>query len=477
MISKTRFAPSPTGLIHMGNARTALFSALLAKNLAGSFLLRIEDTDAERSQDEYTQALMRDLVWIDCRWDEGPEIGGEFGPYWQSERETIYQRYYDKLEATKFAYPCFCSEEQLAVTRKVQLSTGRPPRYPGTCRHLSAKDIETKIAAGEQAVLRFHVKDEEIIEFEDMVKGAQKYYGSDIGDFVIRRANGGASFMFTNAIDDSLMQVTHVLRGEDHLTNTPRQLLILRALNMPEPRYGHISLIVGADNSPLSKRHGSKSLRQLREDGWLPTALLNYMARLGHYYSDNHFMTFAELAEKFNLENLSKSPAKFDPQQMRHWQKEAIMQLSDTEFWQWMSDYQMADAPRYEAQLSEEEKLNFVRAIKSNVLFPSEAWEWFNIFFEKKLEYTEEAKQHFKQAGVEFFDIAIAATEKLNNDLKAIAEQVKTLTQKKGKDLFMPLRFALTGVDHGPDFVAISALLNRDAMILRLKHAREFAHV
>lgn len=457
----------------MGNARTALFSALLAKNLDGEFLLRIEDTDRERSKEEYTQALMRDLCWIDCKWQEGPDIGGTLGPYWQSERETLYDRYYKQLEEQGLAYPCFCSEEQLALTRKVQRAAGQAPRYPGTCRGLSKDEIQSKFDQGQEAVLRFHVSDDAEIEFDDIVKGKQTFKGADIGDFIIRRANGFPSFMFTNAIDDSMMQVTHVLRGEDHLTNTPRQLWILEALQMPAPQYGHISLIVGDDNSPLSKRHGSKSLQALREDGWLPDALINYMARLGHYYADNDFMSSTELAKKFTTENLSKSPAKFDPQQMRYWQKEAVLKLDNEGFWQWLSDYQIADAPRYDSQLSDDVKQQFAEAIKPNVLFPIDAWQWFDVFFNNKLTFNSDAVETIKAAGSEFFTVAIAAAETIGNDIKAIALQVKDLTSKKGKELFMPLRLALTAEPHGPDFVAISTLLDKTQIIERLQKAKE----
>jgi glutamyl-tRNA synthetase len=475
-IAKTRFAPSPTGLIHMGNARTALFSALLAHHLEGDFLLRIEDTDRERSKEEYTHALMRDLCWIDSKWQEGPDIGGELGPYWQSERQAIYDRYYKQLEAISLAYPCFCSEAQLALTRKVQRAAGQAPRYPGTCRGLSATEIQTKIEQGLQPVLRFHVSNDAIIEFEDLVKGKQVFKGHDIGDFIIRRANGFPSFMFTNAIDDSMMKVTHVLRGEDHLTNSPRQLLILRALEMTPPQYGHISLILGDDGSPLSKRHGSKSLQALREDGWLPEALMNYMARLGHYYPENDFMSFEELAQKFAIPSLSKSPARFDPAQMRYWQKEAVLKLDNDRFWHWLSDYQIADAPRYDSQLSPEIKNIFAQAIKPNILFPVDAWQWFNVFFNNKLNISSDDKQTLKAAGSEFFGLAIAAAQTVGNDIKEIAKHVKALTGKKGKELFMPLRIALTGQAHGPDFGAINQLLDKEQMITRLQSAQEITN-
>lgn len=475
-LTKARFAPSPTGLIHIGNARTALLSALLAKQATGTFLLRIEDTDKERSKEEYTQALMRDLCWLHCKWDEGPDIGGEYGPYWQSEREAIYNRYYQQLEHAGLAYPCFCSEEKLAVTRKIQRAAGQPPRYPGTCRSLSQEEIADKIAQGQSAVLRFRVPDNEVVEFNDLVKGVQKFNTQDIGDFIIRRANGFPSFMFTNAIDDSMMKVTHVLRGEDHLTNTPRQLMILQALDMRAPTYGHISLILGNDNSPLSKRHGSKSLQALREDGWLPGALLNYMARLGHYYADNDFMSFAELADKFAIDNLSKSPAKFDPAQMHYWQKEAVAQLDEMRFWQWLNRDEMADVPNAASQLTTAQKTAFFEAIRGNVVFPADAWQWFDVFFCKKLMLDAEQQASLHNTTQQFFTVAIAAAETLGSDIKAIANEVKNLTGAKGKALFMPLRIALTGQSHGPDFAAISQLLNKEQIIERLQHAKEFAH-
>ena len=460
----------------MGNARTALFSALLAAKKDGDFLLRIEDTDRERSKDEYTQALQRDLCWIHCKWQEGPDIGGELGPYWQSERELIYNRYYEQLESLGLAYACFCSEDQLALTRKVQRAAGHAPRYPGTCRGLSEQEIVDKLAAGIKPVLRFNVDENKTIEFDDCVKGKQKFRGQDIGDFIIRRANGFPSFMFTNAIDDSMMQVTHVFRGEDHLTNTPRQLMILQALKMRTPDYGHISLILGNDGSPLSKRHGSKSLQSLREDGWLSIALVNYMARLGHYYADNDFMTFNQLAEKFDISNLSTSPAKFDPNQMRYWQKEAISKLTHEDFWHWLSDYQIADAPRYDSQLSEERKILFADAIKPNVMFPIDAWKWFDVFFSDKLIMSSDAKETVTNAGEEFFTLAIAAAEKIGKDIKEIALQIKAIKGVKGKALFMPLRIAITGEPHGPDFAAISALLSQEQIIQRLEKAKEMCH-
>ncbi|VAW71637.1 Glutamyl-tRNA(Gln) synthetase, partial [hydrothermal vent metagenome] len=328
---KTRFAPSPTGEIHLGNLRTALFNALYARREQGIFLLRIENTDAVRSKPEFEQALMRDLRWLSLNWQEGPEVGGEHAPYHQSARLETYSHYYQTLAAVDACYPCFCSETQLKLARKAQRTAGQPPKYLGTCAHLSTAEIEKKLAEGGKPTLRFRVPPGQRVEFEDFVRGVQRFASSDIGDFIIRRSDGTPAFFFTNAIDDALMGVSHVLRGEDHLTNTPRQLMLLAALSLPAPAYGHLSLLVGSDGSPLSKRHGSRSMRQLREAGYLPGAILNYLARLGHKYAADHYLDVSELAAAFDLARLSKAPARFDETQLRYWQKEAVLSASSAE--------------------------------------------------------------------------------------------------------------------------------------------------
>lgn len=300
---KSRFCPSPTGHLHLGNTRTALFNALLAKNQSGHFLLRIEDTDESRSFDHYTQALLDDLHWLGLDWQEGPEVDGPHAPYWQSKRQSIYAEYYEKLIQRQLAYLCFCTDSELAIERKVQLASGQPPRYAGHCRNLTAAEIETKLEKGCLPTLRFCVPKNQTIEFNDLVRGIQRFNTDDIGDFIIRRADKTASFIFCNAIDDALMGVTHALRGDDHLTNTPRQLLVLQALDLPAPNYGHIALIVGHDGSPLSKRHGSQSLLELREEGFLPEAITNYLARLGHNYKQTHYLSLAELSAHFSAPN------------------------------------------------------------------------------------------------------------------------------------------------------------------------------
>ena len=243
MSIKTRFAPSPTGHMHLGNARTALFNALLAEAKGGQFLVRIEDTDKERSDDQYTTELLSDLKWLGIAWQEGPEVGGAYGPYSQMLRLDIYAHYYQQLIQEGHAYHCYCNEQELSIVRKAQTSAGITPRYPGTCRHLTAAQIEKKQREGRIPCLRLRVPDEAHVRFQDLIYGMKDFKAADLGDFVIRKEDAGPTFMFANAIDDSLMQVTHALRGEDHLTNTPRQMLLLNLLGLTPPQYGHFPII------------------------------------------------------------------------------------------------------------------------------------------------------------------------------------------------------------------------------------------
>lgn len=456
---KTRFAPSPTGNIHMGNARTALFSYLLAVGHEGHFLLRIEDTDVARSEKIYEQGLMQDLKWLGLMWHEGPEVGGEKGPYHQALRNDIYSDYYQKLIDLGHAYHCFCSEAHLAVTRKVQLAAGQAPRYPGTCRHLTEAEREEKRAQGIAPTLRFKVPKGEVISFEDGVKGLQKFAAEDIGDFIIRRADGGSSFMFCNAIDDSLMGVTHVMRGEDHLTNTPRQLMILEALGMQKPSYAHISMILGSDGAPLSKRNGSRSIQQLREEGFLALAVVNYMARLGHYYEHNELLPLKELSKQFKWESLGKSAARFDESQLLYWQKTAVLALGEAELGEWLANAM--------TQVPLESHKEFMAVVRDNILFPHEASAWAERLF-GELSMEAEAAQLLQGVDSQLFVLAAAAIDQHGADFKAMADAISTALGIKGKALFQPLRAALTGQMHGPNMGPLVALMGASRAKSRL---------
>jgi len=463
---KTRFSPSPTGMLHLGNARTALFSALYAKGNDGRYILRIEDTDQSRSEKKYIDTLKNDLHWLGIEWQEGPDVGGLAGPYFQSERADIYDQYYRQLEASGRAYPCFCTDAELAFNRKLQLSRGQPPRYPGTCRKLSKEQIAKKIADGLTPALRFFVPEDKTIEFVDLVKDLQRFNSSDIGDFIIRRADGGSSFMFCNAIDDSLMGVTHVLRGEDHLTNTPRQLMILDALQLRKPEYGHLSLITNEDSMRLSKRKGSFSLHDLREEGYLSLAIVNYLSRLTHSYEDSVLLDFDTLAKKFRLDKLSRSPARFDRNQLLHWQKEAVLALkNDDAIWQWLGNTVKDKVPTAKQHL-------FASVMQKNILFPSDANQWADILFGEGPSWNEEKLALLNNTSADFFKTAQEVFQKHQGDLKVILDDLKKSLNISGKNLFMPLRLALTGEEHGPELVHIVEFLGMDEVLKRLKDPR-----
>jgi len=459
---KTRFAPSPTGFMHLGNVRTALFSALLAHSQQGEFLLRIEDTDLERSAEKYTQGILDDLKWLGLHWQEGPHADQGNGPYFQSQRTEIYNHYYQKLEELGYVYPCFCSERQLAVTRKSQLAAGQPPRYTRICAALTPEEIQQKRDQGILPTLRFRVPDHKRAAFTDLVKGDQDFATDDIGDFIIRRADGSPSFMFCNAIDDALMGVTHVVRGEDHLTNTPRQLMILRALGLPEPQYAHISLIMGSEASKLSKREGSSSLQDMRAKGFLPEALVNYLARLGHYYPENHFMALEELASKFKAENLSHSAARFDDQQLLHWQKEAMAKIDENRLWDLMGESVHTLVPAASRDL-------FIKTVAPNVIFPEEGLHWAKIFFGDLPELDTEKFAMLQEAGDAYFNLALKQFGENAHDLKALLDRLKTELGVKGKALYMPLRIALTGEMHGPELANIFELLGSETIKKRFE--------
>lgn len=461
---KLRFAPSPTGLMHLGNTRTALFSALYAKAQQGIFMLRIEDTDKQRSTQEFTEQLLSDLRWLGLNWQEGPGEDLGHGPYFQSERLDIYQAYYQFLTNRGYLYPCFCSEETLAITRKLQAAAGQPPRYPGTCTQLTQEEVDKRVAAGEVPALRFRVPKDVTITFNDLVKGPQSFQSNDIGDFIIRRTDGTAPFMYCNAIDDALMEVTHVMRGEDHLTNTPRQIMILQALGLRVPEYAHISLIVGPDGSPLSKRHGSRSIYELRQEGFLPQAIINYLARLGHSYDDMGYADFAELAQAFQAQRLSKSPARFDAEQLRYWQKEAVSRLDFAAFWNWAGKAVHSVVPPEVAE-------SFVATVKPNCVFPEDVLAWANRCFDTHLTFEAEQQTLIQSSGPAFFTAALKALEQHGTDYAAICQQITDTLGIKGKALYQPLRVALTHELHGPQMQQLVPLMGEEQVAKRLRQA------
>ena len=460
---KTRFAPSPTGLMHLGNARTAVLSALAGER----FLLRIEDTDPERSRPEFVAALLQDLSWLGLNWDEGPSAPEPDSDYFQSCRTALYRQYYEELEQTGRAYYCFCTPQELEISRKVQLSSGRPPRYSGKCSHLAPAEVTRCLQEGLRPTLRYRVTKGETIEFEDRVRGPQRFSSDDIGDFIIRRADGTPAFFFCNAVDDALMNVDLVLRGEDHLTNTPRQLMILRALGLPCPDYAHISLIVGDDGAPLSKRNGSRSIAQLRQDGYLPVAILNVLARLGHHYDSEALLTLPGLKAGFDVRRLGKSPARFDAVHLDHWQQLAVREADDATLWAWL-------LPEVQAIVPPEQHDDYLEILRSNCVFPDEAEQWAKRLFCDELRREPDVAQWAEQAGEAFFLSALDAAEAFPSDYQGFIGDLKRRSGAKGKQLFMPLRAALTGRLDGPELARIYELLDPARARRRLS---EFTYV
>lgn len=466
---KTRFAPSPTGLMHIGNLRAALFNFLWAKQMKGHFLLRVEDTDLQRSEEQFSRSILEDLRWLDLLWDEGP--------FYQSERQNIYDQYYTFLEQSNHAYPCFCTEPELALSRKLQLSRGEPPRYSGTCSQLTEPEKHQKLAAGLKPTLRFRIPKGDVVEFVDAVKGPQRFLCDHLGDFIIRRGDGTPPFMFCNAIDDATMGITHALRGDDHLTNTPRQILLLKTLGLPVPVYGHFPTILGSDGTRLAKRSGSRSIQDLRQDGFHPLALLNYLARLGHTYEDPAFKDLDTLSQQFRLTHISHSPAHYDSEQLQFWQKETLHRLSVEAWWAFV----ISVVDTLPSQVPLDQQMMFAHLVQPNVIMPHEALIWARALFSPELPLLGEAASAIEHAGPEFFEAALeicaanAPQEGQTFNFKQWLQALQAKTPLKGKTLFFPLRGALTGEVYGPELAHVFEIMNFKTLVQRLERAKHYA--
>ena len=465
-IQKTRFCPSPTGALHLGNLRAALFSFLFSKKNNGMFLLRIEDTDLLRSEDEFVEKIYEDLEWLLLVWDEGPKVEGKHTPYFQSKRFEIYEGFYNLLLEKDLIYPCFTSEEELKVIKRSQLQAGEPPRYPGTWSQASKEEVQAELDRGNVPVYRFRMPTEGIIEFEDQIKGNQQFNACDLDDFIVKKTDGTPSFMFANAIDDALMEVSFVLRGEDHLSNTPRQLALIEALGLSKPNFAHLPLFLGHDGAPLSKRNGSVSVSELKEMGYLPIAIINYLIRVGHFIPDNNLKSLDELSELLDIDSISHSPSRFDLDQLKFWQKQAVEVMDIVEMKQWLFESLAEVLPE------DVEMKKFVELIKSNVVFPNDAAEFAKAFFSKENDYSDDGMNYLKNAPEEFFNVA---EQCISSSWGQWANSVKELgvkTNTKGKNLYMPIRLALTSLTSGPELDQIAELLGKDEVLKRLKAAQ-----
>jgi glutamyl-tRNA synthetase len=365
------------------------------------------------------------------------------------------------LEERGLAYPCFCTAEELKLARKAQLAAGRPPRYAGTCSALSSAEVSKRTAAGVRPAIRFRVPEGRVIEFDDLIHGRQRFATSDIGDFVIERSDGSAAFFLSNAVDDAAMEVNLVLRGDDHLANTPRQVLLLEALGLRVPSYGHLPLLLGSNGAPLSKREGAASLHDLRGKGYLAGALRNYMVRLGHACDATAWLEREELPRHFDLARTSRSAAHFDEAQLEHWQREAVAHSTPAELRSWLTGRldRLGDAGRQEA---------FLAVVRGNLLFPSDADTWVAVVCDAAVAFDAAAEREIHAAGRDFFERAAADWRVHGADFRTWTRALAAGTARKGAALYMPLRSALTGLNHGPELAPLVALIGAEQVGARL---------
>ncbi|MBU0699767.1 glutamate--tRNA ligase [bacterium] len=473
---RVRFAPSPTGYLHIGGSRTALFNWLFAKHNQGTFVLRIEDTDIERSSQASEGTIISSLKWLGLDWNEGPDIGGEFGPYRQCERLTIYQGYAEGLLRQGKAYYCYCLEEELEERRKQALSEKRTPGYDGRCRNLSTEEQKQLKESGREPSIRFHVPDETLfVIIQDEVRGQVVFQSDVLSDFVIVRSNGVASYNFAVVIDDSLMKITHVIRGEDHLSNTPKQILIYQALGFNLPHFAHLPLMLGEDGSRLSKRHGATSTEAFKEMGYLSEAMVNYLALRGWSEGEGinrEIYTACDLIDCFSVEGVSKSAAIFDVQKLNWMNGIYIRQLLIDELVRLCLPY-VEQAGYHIRDIAWFSRV--VKLLQDRMERVADIVDQARYLFVADWVLDEEATEIMQADRVvevlgTFSSLLgqgaeCSVPEECSEKIKAVGKMLGV----KGKGLFMPIRVALTGCVHGPDLPEIVSLLGRDECLKRLE--------
>jgi nondiscriminating glutamyl-tRNA synthetase len=473
MSVRTRFAPSPTGHLHVGGARTALYNWLYAQATGGQFILRIEDTDLERSTQEAMEKQLQDLKWLGLNWDEGPRVDGDYGPYQQSLRKEIYQKYAEELLNEGKAYYCFCSDEELQTQRDLAIKEGRNPHYNGKCRSVSREEAKKRIEAGESAVVRFWKKTEKEYVLNDLIRGDVRFGPDMIGDFVILRSNGMPVYNFCCAIDDASMKITHVLRAEEHLNNTLRQMMIYEAFGWELPTFGHVSLILGEDKQKLSKRHGATSCNEYREKGFLASAMINFLALLGWSSpKGDEIMTTQELISQFDLDRFTPSAAVFDEKKLRWVNQNHLRKLSDKEFWAELLP--ILERENVDAPSSDQWRALAASVLKERVEILSDAIELLRPLSDESFAIDEKGAETLswdesKPVINKWQEIlsAMNAEYLTEQDFLDAQNKVKEECAVKGKFLFMPIRVAVIGKPHGVDLQSLVPLLPRASLIER----------
>lgn len=484
MMSKVRvrFAPSPTGYLHVGGARTALFNWLFARHHEGDFVLRIEDTDLARSTDEATQVILDAMRFLGLDWDEGPGKGGDYGPYYQSERLDIYKEYVEKLISIDRAYECFCTPEELEQKRKEQMKQGLATRYDGRCAHLTEEEKAQFRAEGRKPVVRFRAEQEGATDVLDMIRGSVRFENTQIDDFVIYKSDGMPTYNFAVVIDDALMGITHVIRGEDHLSNTPKQIQIYEALGFSVPKFAHIPMILGPDKSLLSKRHGATSVMQFHDEGYLAEAMVNYLSLLGWGYDDSQtIFSKSELIEKFSLERVSKNPAVFDLKKLEWMNGVYIRELSLEEFYDRALPF-LQEAGFLPAEPSAAERdyvLRILKELQSRVKLVSDVVEMAEYFFIDDYEYNEKAvrKVLSKPQAADILRFALdaisSAPDFSEENLKPLFVQGQEKFGVKMGEIIQPIRVAVTGTNVSPGIYEVLELLGQERSRERIQRTLE----
>lgn len=469
---RVRFAPSPTGLLHVGNARTALFNFLFCRQKGGKFILRLEDTDQQRSSEEAEKAIMDDLAWLGIKWDEGPDRPGSHGPYRQSERLNIYTQYAAELLKKGYAYRCYCLPEELEEKRKNFLSRGIPPRYDGRCRNLSAQEEEELLRAGRTPSLRFRVNSKRI-EFQDLIKGKISFAGQDIGDFIILRSDGVAAYNFAAVVDDFLMEITHVIRGEDHLTNTARQILLYQALGFKQPRFAHLPLILGPDRTPLSKRHGATAVVHFRQEGYLPEALINYLALLGWSpEGGREIFDLEDLIKNFSLSRVAKSPAIFNYRKLNWLNRQHLKKVASGQRINLIKPFLEKKGIKVkeidESWLKKVVDLYWEEVDTLTQLADHLAFFWADTWpQEEEIVHLLQEERSLKILRT-LADVLPRISEINHSNFPQIISEVSELCGVSGRYLLLPIRAALTGKIRGPELEKIFLSLGKEKILERI---------
>jgi nondiscriminating glutamyl-tRNA synthetase len=476
---RVRYAPSPTGHLHIGGARTALFDYLIARKHNGQFVIRFEDTDQTRHVESGIGNQLEGLKWLGLDWDESVDIGGPFGPYRQTERLDLYQPFVDQLLQTAHAYHCYCSEADLEQERAEQEANGGMPRYSGKCRKLTPEQVDQYKAEGCKPSIRFRVPEDQIIAFEDRIRGHIEFESNGIGDFIIVRPDGIPTYNFAVILDDHLMKIDLVIRGEEHLSNTPRQIIMYEALGLPIPEFAHLPLILNEDRKKMSKRDESiiQFIQQYKELGYLPEAVLNFIVLLGWSpKGEEEIFTLEELIEQFDLDRVSKSPAVFDMDKL-NWMNNLYLKKADLSRIVDLCLPYLQQAGLIPAQLDAGQQDWVARLVGLNherMQYAAEIVPLSALFFREEVSYEDEeakallAEEHVPVVLRGFLDEVTQVEDFTVEQMPVMLKSVQKATGFKGKQLFMTIRVALTGQTHGPDLNVTLFLLGKDKVISRL---------